>query len=456
MYYPETRKFLRSFNPQQAEVFVVTGTKGKTTIATILSHALHRSQQYSQVILLNNLGVFVNGKQIYTRRQSFQHFGRVTTVRPGRYLHHLLKRQAGDLSDVAIVMEASYSCGIYGLGTSFHTVGIFSNLFTDHIDHNNIKSQQDLALLKSFVYRELRNHGRYVLNLDDQHCLDSLDHPDIARKDLEIIGTTTKIQNKQRLKELYQQLDLFNIYYWQPQSQEIFDLQNNFCFNLEDFKYVGNFINNQENQGGCCSKTQSNYDFIASNLMQVAASLQAKLSSQNIITSLSSFSFPKKFGRLLVYQRQEQTVIVDFGHEPHSIKKIINWGKSLSLKSFDSKPHLVLRLDPTRSEAAIRDYANQMTSLDLTGITIYDKIDGQRASKFVDSSGRERGIGETAHLFHRELKSNMIDFNSKVVLNEKQALKQAVQTGHKLIVHIHYDLESVLDYLEQAGFKQAL
>ena len=70
--------------------FVVTGTKGKTSVVTLINHFL--GPNYHK-LLVSSEGVFLNSRKIASFQDSLINFGRSPNVRPGRYVVHNLFRK---------------------------------------------------------------------------------------------------------------------------------------------------------------------------------------------------------------------------------------------------------------------------------------------------------------------------------------------------------------------------
>ncbi len=135
------------------DIILATGTKGKTTVVRILSNLLYHSGE--NVLRVDNEGHFINEKQKSSKRESFYLFERRTpTVTPGKYLIEMKKF----FPAFAAVFEASIGCGGEGLGCGRHKVGIFTNVFEDHIQKSKgIRSKRDIAKEKDFIVTQEHN-----------------------------------------------------------------------------------------------------------------------------------------------------------------------------------------------------------------------------------------------------------------------------------------------------------
>ena len=130
---------------KQSKVVAVTGTKGKTTVVTVLAEVL-RALTKKDTIHVTTTGHFVNGERRSTLDESLATWGLVPSVCPGRYLYESLSfKERG----VAVLESSLGSSSINGMGYSWHEVGIFLNVFKDHIGNSSrIKSQADILKAK--------------------------------------------------------------------------------------------------------------------------------------------------------------------------------------------------------------------------------------------------------------------------------------------------------------------
>jgi len=158
---PDTRRALALLaariwgEPSRAmHVIGITGTKGKTTAAQLLTHILNRCGTPCGYIGTN--GIFYAGKRLETCNTT------PDAVTLQKNLHHM--REAGVDT---VVMEVSSQAMMQSRvdGIAFRTL-IFTNLSPDHIGQNE---HPDFAHYKACKQRLFRNFGaqNVVYNLDD-------------------------------------------------------------------------------------------------------------------------------------------------------------------------------------------------------------------------------------------------------------------------------------------------
>ena len=131
------------------KIISITGTKGKTSVARIIDYVLRNSNKTT--LRVDNDGHYINGKRKSTLDDSINFFGKTPSVCPGKYLI-TMKRY---FPDFTAILECSIGSAGEGLGYRFHDVGIFTNVYFDHIKkEKGIKTRRDLANRKSFIFEK--------------------------------------------------------------------------------------------------------------------------------------------------------------------------------------------------------------------------------------------------------------------------------------------------------------
>src|SRR5690606_26768021 len=112
-------------------IISVTGTKAETTTEALIADVLLRLGR--DVLKVDISGHFVNGQRKSMVDNSRTVWGVVPTIGPGRYLYEF---HGGNLSSefgLAVLECALGSSSPFGLGYRRHKVGVFLNVYEDHM-----------------------------------------------------------------------------------------------------------------------------------------------------------------------------------------------------------------------------------------------------------------------------------------------------------------------------------
>lgn len=155
-------------------IISVTGTKGKTTTVAVIADVLRTLEH--NVLKVDTTGHFVNGERRSTLEDSKKTWRLVPSVCPGRYLWEFHADPTLADNGVAVLECALGSSSTSGLGYRYHSVGVFLNVFEDHIGSSDrIQSKADIVAAKQFVFSRLIREGGYaVYNADDEYVTGAL------------------------------------------------------------------------------------------------------------------------------------------------------------------------------------------------------------------------------------------------------------------------------------------
>ncbi len=430
MFYPETKKYLEPYDPQQMKVLMVTGTKGKTSAITMCAHVVN--QLSKNTFLVNTTGVYWNEQNILTNQDSIKSFGKSPTVMPGRFLHGFFMDKNIDFSTTVATLESSFSSGIYSTGLTHHDIGILTNIYADHIDGKKIKSQDDIYLLKSFIFREIKPGGIFVVNLDQEYGLRAVSEAQQLNKQIKIKGFT--LQGKEKAQQMYDELDLSDVYF-SDQGQAT-SIRLGPMFDMNNFPYYF---------GDGYPK------FIVQNLLTVFASLDELFLSEDIGKSLTTFKFPESYGRLQFYESDEKALVIDFAHEIESLVQMIE----LIKHRYDRKITLVTRVAPDRSDEFLKQFAKDLAKLPIDRLVFYDKIDGQSRKTYRSASGKVLQPGDIMKYLKKQVLAQNVSFEVEGFIGERDALMDALDSGDA-VLHIVNDAERIKGIVQKLGMKRVL
>ena len=164
----------KSHAEERVPIVAVTGTKGKTTTVAIISDILLALKK--NVLKVDTTGHFVNGERRSTLEDSKRIWRLVPSVAPGRYLWEFFAHPELTKDGFAVLEAALGSSSVKGLGYNNHKVGVFLNVYEDHLGSSaRLKEKRDIAEAKAFVFSKLFHTNSYaVFNADDELVVEML------------------------------------------------------------------------------------------------------------------------------------------------------------------------------------------------------------------------------------------------------------------------------------------
>ena len=145
-------------NPtEQVRLIGVTGTNGKTTIATLL-YDMFRAMGY-KVGLISTVCNYIDGEAIPTEH----------TTPDAITLNALLGRMAGEGCKYVFMEVSSHSVAQHRIGGLTFAGGIFTNLTRDHMDYH--KTVDNYLRAKKAFFDALSKEAFVITNADDKNGL---------------------------------------------------------------------------------------------------------------------------------------------------------------------------------------------------------------------------------------------------------------------------------------------
>ena len=407
-------------DPYKPYIIAVTGTKGKTTVVRLLNHIYHDLGRTT--LLVDTDGHYLNGKQLSTYDDAMQLNSLVPTVSPGRYLRDL----KGKKNSLALLETAIGSANIYGgLGYRFHNIGVFTNVFEDHIGEG-ISSREQLAELKAkYIFKRIAPSGTAIFNADDELICNELHRvPKDQKVNLLPVGIDFKhfdIEKHRANKGRAMMIDKHTIYVVRGKRRyPVINAKN------VPWTFDGQF-------------TPSLY-----NVMFAAAAAFVENGHRltaDMVASIRNYKLHGG-GRLLYLENKRSGIraIVDYAHEKYSLREVANLANKL--KKPGGKSIGVIRLAPDRTDKLLRDTGTFIANI-FDIIIIYDKVDGVIRSTYENKRTHVvRRTGEVSKLIYDAMKkASDADHKVQRKVIETEAIDHAFSqaTSGDVIVHIAND-----------------
>ncbi|MEN9922436.1 MAG: hypothetical protein RL097_713 [Candidatus Parcubacteria bacterium] len=414
---------------EKCRVLTVTGTKGKTTVATVLSTVL-RELTKLDTIRVTTVGHWVNNEQKSTAEDSLQTWGLVPSNCPGRYLYEALSFTSQGIA----VLEASLgSSSANGIGYSWHDVGIFLNVFKDHIGSSErLKSQADIVLAKKFVFKRIRNNGWAVYNADDSFVRGALQY---VKAGVRTISFSSSDSDQGADVHVYEKDGAI----WLRSERSEMKIVT-----LKDVVWTF---------GGTFQPS-------VYNLMAVVAGVVAYFDGvvpEGLNEMLQTTRFDPYSGRLTLLENKQGVIILaDYAHEEESLRSVAALGRTLTKNG--GKVIGVVRLAYDRTDEHIQQTGYGIANY-FDHFVVYDKIDGyyHHPKEDLQSKKFKQVVGLVSEKFAKALseKGAVVDR----LIREDEALKHAAaiaQSGDVVVFIVNDNIERSVDWVREfysADFK---
>jgi UDP-N-acetylmuramyl tripeptide synthase len=398
-------------------IITIGGTKGKTTIARLLSYLYTKNKRYT--LLVDTDGHYVNDKIKSTLQDSLELYGLVPTNCPGRYLYELKNK-----SNSIAILETAVSCYRLGLGYNQHKYVIFTNLLEDHIGLR-IKNRQELARKKAeYLFGSITPKGTIIFNADDKYVTSNLGAiPKNYTSTLLPVGLTFKhFDLKKHLNQGGKAITI--------QNHQIVTKTKKGATNIIDTRDV------YWTFGGYFKPSLYN-------LMFTIATLYAENSFKKIdnqtIENIKQYKLSKSGGRLTLLKNKQKNlkVLLDFAHEKYSLREVARLAKQLST----NRTIGIIRLAPERTDNLLK-VTGKFIANEFDTIIIYDKLDDTRKEYKSVRFNIHRKKGDTSKIvFDAIEKEQKEDREVHQIISEEEAIKHAFSIAKKgdCLVHIVND-----------------
>ncbi|MEW9094488.1 MAG: cyanophycin synthetase [Clostridiaceae bacterium] len=386
--------------PKQIPVISVTGTNGKTTTARLISYVL--SLAGHKTGLTTTGGIYINN-QCIDKGDTTGYDSAMTVL-------------TNNEVEVAVLETARGGIIRKGLAYDLADVGIITNITSDHLGIDNIETIEELAFVKSLVVEAVKDDGYAILNADDHASIALLNR--IKSNVILFSKDKNNLTLVNHMKNGGWGIYLSNDFIYVEKDKNIFPI-----IKVKDIKITleGKLEYNVENAMAAC-----------------AALISLGVDYSVIRKGLQSFYLDEIHnpGRFNLYKFNDSTVVLDYAHNIKGYKAVIDGIKKLDYKKLigiigvpgDRKDEDIISLGEIAGENFQYIYIKE------------------------DNDKRCRKEGEVASLLKKGvLRSGFDEKNIKIILEEKQALKKAMEECKKgdLIIIFFENYEPLLEIVKK-------
>jgi len=418
-------------------IIAVTGTKGKTTTVAVIADVLQKLNK--NVLKVDTTGHFVNGERRSTLDDSKMAWRLVPSVAPGRYLYEFLQTPQLQSQGVAVLECSLGSSASSGLGYRYHNVGVFLNVFEDHIGSSDrITSKQDIVKAKQFVFTRLDpNDAVAVFNADDEYVVSALPAlPKEIQNDPTIllpIGLTfahfdLAAHLKKGGRAITMNDDLKIVVRSADSDTIVADINN------IPWAFGGQFMPS------------------VWNLLAAAAALYGHFHGKlpnDFREKFESVRLDPYGGRLTLLKASNgATILADYAHEKESLASVAELGRSL----LRGKGRLigVVRMAYDRTDE-LKFETGAVIGRSFDNIVVYEKIDGYWRMPVEKKHARfPQTIGTTSQIVYE----GAVSVNQHVtrILREDEALDYTARHAHPndvIVVIVNDNIERSINFIRE-------
>lgn len=366
-------------------VVSISGTNGKTTTTRLINYTLCKLGMCSG--MTSTEGIFINNQCI--------DIGDDTGMDSAKCV--LLNKDV----EVAVLETARGGIIRRGLAYDLADVAVITNITEDHLGCDGVKDMEDLCYVKSLIAEAVKEEGYAVINADDKYSKTIID-----RIKANIIYFSKDYKNPLIINSI------------REGKTVVYLKEDHICINKKRKEYkLSNIDDIPIILNGALK-------FNIENVMAACAALVGlDIDYNHIKNSIESFELNSKenYGRFNIHDYNGVRIILDYGHNIEGYKKALTAVKEIT----KGKVIGVIGVPGDRSNDSVKEI-------------------GKISSKFIDriiikedKDRRGRKLGEIAQLIKLGIDSSNENNNAKIVLDEVEALKEAIKesnVGDSIIV----------------------
>lgn len=414
-------------------IISVTGTKGKTTTVAVIADVLQKLGR--DVLKVDTTGHFINGERRSTLDDSKAAWRLVPSVAPGRYLYEFHLNPSLVENGVAVLECSLGSSALSGLAYRYHNVGVFLNVFEDHLGSSaRIQTKEDIARAKEFVFTKLLPDGAYAaFNADDELVVGRLESiKDSSEVQLLPFGLTFEHFN------LGEHLANGGVAFTINDAQEIVLRTAEGDEVLLDIKQLpwafdGTFM-------------PSIWNILAS-VSAVYGHYEGKLPA-GFRAAFEAVRLDRYGGRLTVLENNKGVkIIADYAHEKVSLELVAQLARTQL--GADGKVIGVVRLAHDRTDQLMQETGHVIGAV-YDQVVVYDKIDGYWRKASPNARRFKQQEGRTSEILAAAIAE--VNTNVERIVREDEAVARAAEIakpGDVVVVIVNDDIKRSIEFIQE-------
>jgi len=389
--------------PSRIPIISITGTNGKTTVTRMIGHVLGTTGLC--VGMTTTDGIYIDGERVVE--------GDTTGPQSAQVV-------LGDPAVEAAVLETARG-GILrrGLGYDWSDIGVMTTIGDDHIGQDGIKSVEDVVYIKSLVAERVKEGGTLILNADNEHL--------------------AKLMECERVNKVPKKVVYFSLDENNPVLKSHLQAGGTayFARNKGLIEAIGETQRSLADVSKMPVMMNGAADFQVSNLLATIAACRAfgietDALSKGVISFSSCDNNP---GRANLYRLNGGHVMVDYGHNTEAFDAICRMTSAWN----DRQVTGIISVPGDRDDAIIDQAARAAAKG-------FDKVIVRE-----DRDLRGRKPGDVANILFRAIREASPATECEVILDEIEALRQAVSrmVKNEVIVVFYEKLQPIQNALQE-------
>lgn len=362
----EFSNYFNDYPSRKIKMIGITGTKGKTTVSTLIHHFINSEKKVSLFTTVRNI---ICGIKYDSER----------TTMESNELNSLLNESYSKGEKISIVEVSSHAITLKRIDGIEWDMGIFTSFSRDHLDLYETMDNYFNAKLDFFriLNKSKKKNKIAVINMDD---IKGKEVASIIKKSVKIVKVGTDTGNDYYIKK----------------------------YEIDIDKIIINLVNGSKEY---VFKSRMHGRFNVMNIaLAVSASLEVGIKADNIKKALSNFKGVE--GRFEIVIDEPFIIIIDYAHTPLSLQNILEEAKKITKKNI----YLVFGCTGER-DVDKRSIMGEVAAK-LSNFTIITTDDTYQEDPYKISKDIEKGLIKKGKINGKEY---------LIMLDRKKAIRKAVE-----------------------------